>query len=330
MTRRHRGIITRKAAPEMPGTIFDGHAAAFYRDSPQVRSFMEGDLCDYTIAITDEGREAVHILPPAGRGPNSPEARAFAGLPPLPGEDSPKPAAQEPASGASPASDSSENSGDSGMHPVYREFRSILIARDTDVREFENRFSGDRRLFLSIPYHFSCSPGMPCSRSMVERHLLSLAESMGFNAVLSNGFSGPGHHNRKPIPTLPEMYGTPESDSIAAELEWIPEEDNGDDEDADEDHDRSSVIRVYHIEAVLGYFAEIAEYTDNAALAQERNRKFYRKKNLILEAFNKHRAVKATGQRAVLVIALIGITLVILLLWQLWKGGNYLLYQIFG
>ena len=293
----------------MPGTIFDGHAAAFYWDSPQVRSFMEGDLCDYTIAITDEGREAVHILPPAGRGPNSPEARAFAGLPPLPGEDSPKPAAQEPASGASPASDSSENSGDSGMHPVYREFRSILIARDTDVREFENRFSGDRRLFLSIPYHFSCSPGMPCSRSMVERHLLSLAESMGFNAVLSNGFSG---------------------DSIAAELEWIPEEENGDDEDADEDHDSSSVIRVYHIEAVLGYFAEIAEYTDDAALAQERNRKFYRKKNLILEAFNKHRAVKATGQRAVLVIALIGITLVILLLWQLWKGGNYLLYQIFG
>ena len=165
---------------------------------------------------------------------------------------------------------------------------------------------------------------------MVERHLLSLAESMGFNAVLSNGFSGPGHHNRKPIPTLPEMYGTPESDSIAAELEWIPEEENGDDEDADEDHDSSSVIRVYHIEAVLGYFAEIAEYTDDAALAQERNRKFYRKKNLILEAFNKHRAVKATGQRAVLVIALIGITLVILLLWQLWKGGNYLLYQIFG
>ncbi len=75
---------------------------------------------------------------------------------------------------------------------------------------------------------------------------------------------------------------------------------------------------------------EIAEYSDNAALARERNRFFARKRNLILEAFNKHRAVKATGQKAVLIIALIGITLLILLIWQLWKGGNYLLYQLFG
>ena len=329
MIRRHRGIITRKAVPGNPGTIFDGHAASFYRDSPQVQNFMEGDLCDYTVDITAEGREAVHILPPAGRGPNSPEARAFAGLPPLPGEGEPETAAPKGSTAAASSDAASGSQESSGMHPVFREFRSILISRDTDIREFENQFSGNRRLFLSIPYHFSCSPMMPCSRSMVERHLLSLAESMGFNAVLSNGFSGPGHHNRKPLPTLPEMYGAPESDSIAAELEWIPEEE-GEGENAGDDDDSASKIRVYHIDAVLAYFAEIAEYTDDAVLAQERNSRIFRKRNLILEAFNKHRAVKATGQKAVLVIAIIGITLVILFLWQLWKGGNYLMYQLFG
>ena len=326
MVTRHRGIITKKAAPGNPGTIFDGHAVSFYRDSPQVNGFAEGDLCDYTISISGEGREAVHILPPTGRGPNSPEARAFAGLEPLPEE--PRKGASQSAASQETASDNTQPhpedapEEDSGLLPVYREFRSILISRDMDKSAFENRFTGDRVLLLSIPYHFSCAPNMPCSRSMVERHLLSLAESMGFNAVLSNNFSGPGHHNRPPLTTLPETLGTPEPESIAAELEWIPEE--------EDENEGESAIRVYHIDAVLGYFVEIAEYSDNAALARERNRFFARKRNLILEAFNKHRAVKATGQKAVLIIAIIGITLLILLIWQLWKGGNYLLYQLFG
>ncbi len=306
MIQRHRGIITQCATPSNYGRIFDGHVACFYKFDSSTQSFGEGDLVDYTIAISQEGREAVMLLAPTGSGPNSDEARLFAGLPPLNKDNSDK---AEAPNTSNKEAENTDNKGDFSKNqqedtwPLYRAPIVARIYRDMDRLSFENAFQDNRRLLVSAPLEFSCTPRTRADRIDVEKHLLALTEKLGFNVVLSNDFKG----------------GIPG-------LENLVQEQN----DLDDSDDEYNAIHTYSINAVLGYFIEEYSDTPNKEISQKEVAIFKEKANHALLALENYKREKSTSLKAVLIIASIALALLGFFLWHLWNGGNFILEKLFG